>query len=51
LEGTGVVRWVRTQDSEAGKSGCGVEFMELEDIPQFEKFLTELKSTPFIPMR
>jgi hypothetical protein len=31
LDGTGVVRWVRTQDAPGFPTGCGIEFIDLDE--------------------
>jgi|JI10StandDraft_1071094.scaffolds.fasta_scaffold313242_3 CheY-like chemotaxis protein len=51
IEGTGIVRWVRKEQSEKLPAGCGVEFVELEDSCRdaILKFLDQIKTKSFIP--
>ena len=51
LEGSGIIRWVRTEKSECGPTGCGIEFEFLDDSTRKEiiQIINEKKTKSFIP--
>lgn len=53
LEGTGFVRWVRTQNEGNKRSGCGIEFDSLEDASRQAviEFIKRSKGKAFIPQK
>lgn len=51
LEGAGVVRWARPQDSQGYRAGCGIEFESLSDGARAEilALLRQLRPPAFLP--
>jgi len=49
IEGVGVVRWVRHNQEGALPPGIGIEFLELEDLPNFLGYLNQLNTKAYIP--
>lgn len=51
LEGSGVVRWIRTQNSENRPTGCGIEFQSLSESSRRDviKVINDKKTKAFIP--
>jgi CheY-like chemotaxis protein len=51
LIGTGMVRWVRTQECDGRSSGCGIEFDFLDDYSrgQIVTLINSIKTKAFIP--
>lgn len=52
IQGSGVVRWTRTQKNEKYKTGCGVEFQYLDEVSRKEviNFINKIKTKSFIPI-
>lgn len=53
LEGTGIVRWIRTKDTTQFPSGCGIEFNYLGDSERqwIIDFIRRKQMTAFIPIK
>lgn len=53
IEGSGIVRWVRTLQSQQDPIGCGVEFEHLGDTSrkQIIDFINSIRPKAFIPKR
>jgi CheY-like chemotaxis protein len=53
IEGSGIVRWVRTKDTPQFPSGCGIEFTYLGESERqwIIDFITTKKMTAFIPIK
>ncbi len=51
IEGNGIVRWIRNQDSKIEPKGCGIEFLHLNDSSRQEVLgvISSLKTHSFIP--
>lgn len=50
ISGSGTVRWSRAKATLPLLTGFGIEFLELDDLSIFLKFLADLKSPAFIPI-
>jgi CheY-like chemotaxis protein len=51
VDGTGIVRWIRTQERDGRPAGCGIEFESLNDESrrQIIDLINSLKTKSFIP--
>jgi CheY-like chemotaxis protein len=53
IEGSGIIRWVRSSNSDSHPAGCGVEFEYLNDNTrtQVVDFISDLRVKAFIPKK